>query len=450
MRRQVIAWVMALVMCLLVSVPSFSSYADVNDLLMTDSNALMTMELTDEDYGISTYSSINSITNTIDYGHAYMKLRETYNGAEYFNNISLSSSGYGKYIIPDDHSVRTIGISLHKGSLPSPGVYRMQFDFSSDVSIDYSSVFIFTERKHDNAAKEQKSNGLTYKESSGDLYSDVIIQIGSIDEMYLYMNFDALGAGSALGGTFKVNFTPSDEDPQYSTVGIGVNTSEDYQNDVSSSLSDLSSSVGSMTEDLSSAAENLEYISTSQNLIIQGIDNVIVHISDQLYAFWDQLYNLIHVPTMAKMDDIIEAIENVDLQIDVDLDELKTSINNMSQAIQNKLQSVQDGVNNKLQSTTDQITGGYDNSGLESDKAELDTALNSYQDVEDELFEDAKGHISDFEFDTPLDQFIKPLEDISYFMTGIYNGLGGLNIPIQFSLTLTIALIFIGYYRIKR
>ncbi len=28
-----------------------------------------------------------------------------------------------------------------------------------------------------------------------------------------------------------------------------------------------------------------EYISQSQNLIIQGIDNVILHISDQLYAF---------------------------------------------------------------------------------------------------------------------------------------------------------------------
>ncbi len=43
--------------------------------------------------------------------------------------------------------------------------------------------------------------------------------------------------------------------------------------------------------------------------------------------FWDQLYNLIHVPTMAKLDDIIDAINNLKLDVTVDLDELLDTLN---------------------------------------------------------------------------------------------------------------------------
>ena len=196
-----------------------------------------------------------------------------------------------------------------------------------------------------------------------------------------------------------------------------------------------------MTEDLSSAAENLEYISESQNLIIQGIDNVVMHISDQLFAFWDQLFNLIHLPTMAKMDDIISAIQNMDLEIEVNLDGLKSTINNMSTAVQNKLQS-----------TTDQITGGFDNSGITQENEKLEQSINQYDDVESGIFEDAEGFIGDFEYlsvdSLPLG-IIKALAFVGSFLQGIFLCMGDFSIIITFSLTMIFVMVVVGYHRIR-
>ena len=40
-------------------------------------------------------------------------------------------------------------------------------------------------------------------------------------------------------------------------------------------------------------------------------------------------------------------------------------------------------------------------------------------------------------FENPFEKSAGPISDISYFLTGIYNGLKGLNIPVSFSLSLS-------------
>ena len=177
--------------------------------------------------------------------------------------------------------------------------------------------------------------------------------------------------------------------------------------------------------------------------------SIILHISDQLYAFWDQLYNLIHVPTMAKLDQILQAIKDMDINVNVDLDELKSAISSAASKITGQIQS---SINSQITNddkNTDHLENGYDNSGILGDKGKLDGAITEYEKVEDQLLNDAKDKIGKFEFENPFEKYTGPISDISYFLTGIYNGLKGLNIPVSFSLTLTIALVFIGYYRFK-
>ncbi len=416
------------------------SYADVSDLMIaSDSNVLMTMDLTDDDYGISTYSSIASVINTINYGDAYLYVRrnDVDTGVEIADNISLNSAGYANYIVPEGYTVKSVGLHLRRGSIPSSGTYSYEFDFASDVSVDYLSAFIMSRRDLDNATNLLKSNGLTFQENSGDLYSANTIEIGSISDLYFYGNFDPLPAGSAIGGAFKLNFTVSDtESPYYSTVGIGM--ADTYESDVSSSLSDLSSSVGSMSEDLSSASENLEYISQSQNLIIQGIDNVIMHISDQLYAFWDQLYNLIHEPTYARLGEILDAIKNMDLDITVDFDGLKQSINTMSQEVQNKLQT-----------TTDQITGGYDNTEISSTNQELSGKIDEYEASEDEIMDQISEPLENFEFDNPVTQYLDTFLMFGNFLQSVFVAAGPFGDVINLSFLMSIALMVAGLYRFK-
>lgn len=95
------------------------------------------------------------------------------------------------------------------------------------------------------------------------------------------------------------------------------------------------------------------------------------------------------------------------------------------------------------------IVNGYDNSGLNQSNQNLSDTLNKYQEEEDKLLADTKDKIEDFEFQNPFDTFVAPLEDVAYFLNGIYMTLGSFNMPIVFSLTLTIALLCIGWYRFR-
>lgn len=428
---------------------SFVSLADVNDLMIgTGSNAFMTMELDDSDYlMMSSRSSIASIQNTVTNGDmhviAYYYKDGDDEGVQYQAQVTPEyNQGGWSFRLPQlasDCYYSTVIFVLYRDALPSPGTYYFSFDYSSDFSYDYKNLDILTIKRNANALQQTAALYPQYQFSSGDAYCPAFkLNLTNLYQFNIYVRMENEDVRN-IAGLYKINFTPTTSDDSAPSTA-GTNTSSaDYENGVSSSLSDLSSSVDTMTDEISGVTEAIQNLQGAMEPHYSNVLTQLHHITEQLHAFYDQVYNNIHLPELSMLTQIKEAIENIDLQIEVDISEVKTAINNMSQAVQNKLQS-----------TTDQITGGYDNSGIVSDQTEFDSALNEYQQAEDELFEDAKEHINNFEFNTPLDAYVKPLEDILYFLTGIYNGLGGLNIPIQFSLTLTIALILIGYYRIKR
>lgn len=291
--------------CLLIVISSFGSYAAVR----SSSNATMAL-LPADDSGISTYSSLASISNTVDYSgmKLYVQAVDNETGLyRYFYPDIIDNKGNYRYYVPDGYTLLYFGFNLRKSAIPNPGIYRMQVDNYSEVSIDYNLYRIATYKSSQNVATVNKfmtiSNYL--EQSSGDFYIDMVVQLGSISEMNLIGTLSSeLPAGSLVSGRIMINFSPSSNSPDYQSVTISDSTNLDYQSDVSSSLSDISSSLGSATE-------SLEYISQSQNLIIQGIDNLILHISDQLYALWDQMYNLMHVPTMAKLDEILSSLRAI-------------------------------------------------------------------------------------------------------------------------------------------
>ena len=166
---------------------------------------------------------------------------------------------------------------------------------------------------------------------------------------------------------------------------------------------------------------------------------IVATISDQLKALWDQMYNYMHLEQLANDDkntgQIVDAINGQGSQVSQDI------INNQNQ----NTEQIIDNNNENF----DSLENGYDNSGIASDNEKLDDALDNYDALEDSVMEQVGDRINDFEFDNPFESFTAPMEDIGYFLTGIYNALGALNIPIGFSLTLTIALLAIGWYRFK-
>ena len=387
-------------------------------------------------------SSLGTVTNTVDLNYIIVKGFYYLNGTRYtyYANTSIENGRLKfSYKAPDGAYIDRINFGLGQLSQPPVGNYAFSMDMSSDIGMNVSQAWIYSVKQTDNASNQAFNISLPFVTQSGDVYVEpfnvTLTRVATFTPFFRLSDKDV----NMISGSVAFNFAPISESGEI--VGGYPMSDDAYHSDVSNSLSNLSSSVDSMTEDLSSAAENLEYISTSQNLIIQGIDNVIMHISDQLYAFWDQLYNLIHVPTMAKMDDIISAINNMDLEIEVNLDGLKSTINNMSSAVQNKLQS-----------TTDQITGGYDNSGITQENEKLEQSINQYDEVESGIFEDAEGFIGDFEYPSveslPFG-IIKALAFVGSFLQGIFLCMGEFSVIITFSLTMIFVMVVVGYHRIR-
>lgn len=430
---------------------SLVSYAKVSDLMIrTSSNALMTMELDDSDYSISPFSTLGTVTNTIS-GDGLPRVAIVYidsDGVSRTRYVTAQRNDDDRFefsFLPVNGKITTLNFYLSKmyNVLPSPGTYDLSFDFTSDFAYEYSSGSLRATDSQENVSDKTIINALNdnFAWFSGDIYiSPITVRLGSIESLYLRCVIPQSQNLNQVAGSFSWRFARSDEEPEYS---FGVDTSgSDYQSGVSSSLSDLSSSVDTMTDEISGVTEAIQNL---QGAMEPHYDNVLTqmhHITEQLHAFWDQLYNMFYLPQYARLGDILDAIKDMDTG-------LGGIVSDTSGAIQLKLQEVKEGISNKLQSVQDAITGGYDNSGMESDKSELDDAITQYEQAEDELFEDAKGYINDFEFDTPFDAFTGPLSDISYFLSGMFSALGPMNVVITFSLTLTIAMVMIGWYRFK-
>lgn len=123
-------------------------------------------------------------------------------------------------------------------------------------------------------------------------------------------------------------------------------------------------------------------------------------------------------------------------------------INNQNSGNQ-QIQDNADANADKIKDSVDDLKDGFDSSGLDGDNAALSDKLNQYQQAEDEVMKDVNDNINNFEFTNPFEKMGAVLEDISYFLSGIYYALDALNIPIAFGLTLTIALLCIGWYRFR-
>lgn len=202
----------------------------------------------------------------------------------------------------------------------------------------------------------------------------------------------------------------------------------DLQESIADSVSRLPGALTEMSGQLENIGDTLR--------------DIITTISNQLNALWNQMYNYMHIPLMAQIQDSTDQIVNAIEDINIDFSDFSEEI------IANDNQLHQDQLAND-DKNADQIMNGYDNSGMNSTNQKLGGSMSDYEEKEQELLGSVQGHIDDFEYQDPFAQFTAPLADFSFFLTGIYTGLGAFNIPIAFSLTLSIGLICIGWYRFR-
>lgn len=398
------------------------------DLALSASNAIRNKSWDDN---VSVASSVATVNNTVDFSGCFVSLRS----ANWGVNVPLSVAGTFSYVLPAGATVTEMILWLHtSASLPNSGKYRVQVDFASDSSLEYGNIYNWMRWYSKNQSSRENSYSIPsnyMRKSSGDVYFayDLSLQSNLDCFTYGYGLKDSLSGGSAIGGKFSINFTA-----------------------ISSSSSTNVSSPGtapSNTDIQSGIASTTTQIASSVNEVYESIQQLMQHISNQLAALWDQMYNYMHVPTYNKLQEILQAIQAIQVKVNVDVSSVVDAVDNSADRITD---SVNSSINSQITNdnkNADDIKNGYDNSGMKADNDRLNDKISQYDNVEDQLFDDAKDKIGNFTFDNPLTKYTDVLSDISYFLSGIYTALGALNIPVGFSLTLTIALIFIGYYRFK-
>ena len=358
------------------------------------------------------YSSLGTVENTVNYSGMWLYADMYDSNRNYLGSTQspMDDSGHAVLKLRSNCAYFNFAIMLTGTSLPASGKYTFIVDFSSDMSVAWKDkAGMISSKSYNNAQLEQTSSGdvFTVRQNSGDFQYSGTCDFGSgLKRVFFFLGLlekdNGYHTGVPFGGYAKVNlkYTP-DAVPDYSTPGTGSGASaQDFQNGVTTIMGNISDKL-------------VEIVAT---------------ISDQLKALWDQMYNFMHLEQL-KNDDkntgqIVDAINNQGSQVGQDI---TNSIDNNTQNI----------INNNNQNF-DNLQNGYDNTGMNSDKDKLDNALNGYDKLEDSVVDQVKDNINDFEFQNPFESFTAPMKDIGYFLTGIYNSLGALNIPIGSSLTLTI------------
>lgn len=228
----------------------------------------------------------------------------------------------------------------------------------------------------------------------------------------------------------------------------------------SSTQDEIKDTVSSIQDSVEQLPGKIDSVSDAVQDVVQGIanlpqniagalephyDNILQqlhHITEQLHALWDQLaayFNDKLIPQMiTDTNRIVEAIEAINLEVNVDFDALKQQL-----AQQHKEQMDNDNKN------TEEIVNGYENGDMDSISGQFGDAATNSDNAEDQLIDSVSGNISDFTFDPDiLFEYIEAIDNVAQIMS-FFLRLSIIKTPLVFMLTLSIALLMIGYYRFK-
>lgn len=213
-----------------------------------------------------------------------------------------------------------IQFTLLGGSLPDAGTYSMNFNFSSDVGIDYvndNTGYFALSYKSSNVATETSQISFTFiTDGAGGFSTNLPLEIGYGNYLTMSVFTDTL---PPLGGTIYCKFYRTDESPSISSPNAST-SGDDIQANINSQVGGISSSVSEVSDQLEE--------------LIQTIIN-------QLDALWNQF--------SGEFTNMFTA--------------WNTHVQTITNAIQNQGTTVSDGLNNvvdQVGQSSDEITDNAD------------------------------------------------------------------------------------------
>lgn len=435
MQKRLVALFVAVLLSLMLSAPAFASAtpSDADQLVFSTPSdadmfeaALDDAELTDvsDAYlpdSVNQYSGMAALSaesvpaalsddddvvpwaRVVNFSGTYLRsvrgtYKETSNGYKYFQWPNLTGDEYYDYVY------------YRVESLPSPGTYGVKYSFSEgNIGIETVSSLIGLRSTQTNVSDEDSYVKGTLTSSGASYTVTGNVQIGyKTGVVYLYlriMNSQSLDIMCPVQNPYIFTFSAQEGSTAVAPdVSGGSGTAQEA---IADSSAQISQNTASMSDTLKE--------------IVQTISN-------QLAALWDQMYNLMHVPQLANDD------KNTNLILNKLNEDLNVEIQNQND-------------------NTETIINGYDNSSAGAANDKLQGAVSEYDSAEGAVFDQVKDGLSGYSFEDFSSMDSSVLAAVRFtgsYLQDLFVSIGIFNSPITVALTLTVAMMLVGYYRVVK
>lgn len=341
-----------------------------------------------------------------------------------FNRVAGGHYVYRWPQLPEGQHYGNVYIVVTGGEIPSPGKYGVSFSmFQENLTIGPSVYGLVSLRSWgDNVSQSINSVKADLVSANGGWTGQATVTLGY--------------ANSSVTCQLHWPEEPRDlevgipEEPVIFTYKINQGIPEVVAPDVDAGISG------------DDALININQgISNSVSSIDGSIKQLIQTIINQLDALWNQFsgeFTNMFAAWQTHTNAIVSAIQNITTTA-------SDGIENIIQAGHNDA----DQISGDIQNAEENITNGYDNSGMTSDNDRLDSSLQEYDSAEDALISDAEDAINGVDFTIDLTSFSGVIATISGFLQDCYENSGQFQIVINLALLCSLASCVIGLYRFK-
>lgn len=331
-------------------------------------------------------------------------------------------------------------IHIGKRNLPKPGSYSLKVFLSSELVDNWSFSFPCFRLNKLNAAGEYEAFYLWYL--SNDSQFGAIANINIDESVYsidVILNTDFYKDRTMLHGV-KIGFYEPETDLNVvdsSKPGV-VEDFNPENKTPEANAEDIANSSKDTADNTKDTANNTKAIVESQNLILGTLKAIIQHISDQLFAFWNQLageFTNLYAKLEKNANDNFTALKEAG----------KEATKHIVENDNKNTKEIKDN-NDK---NTDKALNGYDNSDMNNSTNKLDEAFKKQDEAEKQATNKANEELKNFKFDNPIVQYARAFSLVGTIMQNIFNALGPFHDVVMFSFFTSIAMICVGLYRFK-
>ena len=266
------------------------NYVPMKDDPATKSNAVRSKLLKSTSPVLRT--SLPTVSNTVDRTQIHVAVFYPDGSSHYIGY--LGNDGHIRYTDPDGKKISRVHFEFPRKAFPTSGIFAMSMSIRGVATANVlSAAFGYNANVNSMVANNFKSviSNSSFQKSLSDVYlPPTNINVQNFTLPHFGIAYEAVS--STVDLYFSLRFEMSS-----ASVAESVSIGNEY----------------SSSENAYNTAQNTSQLVYSQNETNDLLHDIIQHISDQLAAMWDQIYNLMAVPWIQndnqRTNNTISAIE---------------------------------------------------------------------------------------------------------------------------------------------